>query len=169
MKRLLPFSLILLSSICSAQLYKWTDADGVVHYTDRLPTADVKQEALPTRLKTLGTATKQVEDKAATYNTFSLVKPETGATIHSDNETVPLEIKVEPALADNHYVQIYLDGQEVGSKTKATDLILQKIKPGAHSIYALILDGEENQLLKSATVSFTYRKALDLKKAAPNL
>ena len=171
MKRLIPLPLILLSSICSAQLYKWTDADGVVHYTDRLPSTDVNHEVLPNRLKTLNKGLKQQleEEAVGAYETFTLLKPETGATVHSEDQTVPLEIKIEPALADDHFVQIYLDGQEVGDKTKATSLILQRIRPGAHNIYALILDDEENQLMRSETVSFTFRKALDLKKVAPNL
>ncbi|MET1079578.1 MAG: DUF4124 domain-containing protein [Pseudomonas sp.] len=35
--KLLPLLLVLLSPLCAAELYKWTDAQGRTHYGDRKP------------------------------------------------------------------------------------------------------------------------------------
>jgi hypothetical protein len=48
MKKVVVLAMVLLPALASAELYKWTDAQGRVHFTDKKPEAAVKVEALQT-------------------------------------------------------------------------------------------------------------------------
>ena len=170
MKRIIAFSLLIFSSIGSAELYKWTDADGVVHYTDRLPSADVQQDYLPARLKSLRTGNSQeTSEENSVYSTFSINQPAPEATVRTDNATVDIVVQIEPPLTENHFLQSYLDGLEVGDKTKSTALTLQEMQFGTHRLQARIIDNDNLEIMKTAEVTFSYREPLDLSTVAPNL
>ena len=46
MRIIFPLLLLLLSASVQAQMYKWVDSSGKVHYTDQAPPANVKQKKL---------------------------------------------------------------------------------------------------------------------------
>lgn len=170
MKYTLVLTLVFLPAICSSQMYKWTDADGVVHYTDRQPDESIRQDDLPDRLKSLGTGKKDIQaDMEAEYSIFAVSKPEADATVRNDKGTVDISIQVDPPLTENHFLQVYLDGLEVGEKTKSTALTLHNIKKGIHRLQAQIVDVSGQQIMKTEEVSFQYRESADLSKIAPNL
>ena len=163
-------TLIFLPAICFGQMYKWTDPNGVVHYTDRQPDESIRQDALPDHLKILGNRKKEIEeDTQAAYTAFTFIKPEADATVRNDNGTVNISLQVDPPLTESHFLQIYLDGLEVGEKTKSTALTLQNVKKGIHRLQAQIVDVSGQQVMQTEEVSFQYREAADLSKIAPNL
>jgi Domain of unknown function (DUF4124) len=71
MRRFLPIVLLLIVPLASAQVYKWTDAGGIVHYSDAPPTQGVKFQ----NVHTTGTVDPLVPPAPAT----STAKP-AGAT-----------------------------------------------------------------------------------------
>jgi len=46
MRIIFPLLLLLLSASAQAEMYKWVDSSGKVHYTDQAPPANVKQKKL---------------------------------------------------------------------------------------------------------------------------
>jgi hypothetical protein len=48
MRRFLPIVLLLIAPLASAQVYKWTDAGGIVHYSDAPPNQGVKYQNVHT-------------------------------------------------------------------------------------------------------------------------
>ena len=170
MKQVLPLSLILVTTVCSAELYKWTDEDGVVHYTDRMPTEQVQQQAVPDHLKSLGfSKPPQQTEPESIYSKFLISLPAADAIVRSVDATVNIVVQIDPPLVEDHFLQVYLDGLEVGDKTKSTALTLQKMKKGVHRLQAQVVDKDGQQVLKSEEISFEYREPADLTKIAPNL
>lgn len=170
MKQVLPLSLILVTTLCSAELYKWSDVDGVVHYTDRMPTGQVQQQALPDHLKSLGVSKPpQQTEQESIYSKLVITLPAADDIIRTPDETVNIVVQIDPPMVEDHFLQVYLDGLEVGDKTKSTALTLQKMKKGVHRLQAQIVDSAGQQVLKSEEITFEYRQPADLSKIAPNL
>lgn len=48
MKKIMILAMMLMPTMAMAELYKWTDAEGRVHFTDKKPTSATKVETLNT-------------------------------------------------------------------------------------------------------------------------
>lgn len=171
MKYTIASLILLLSTPTVAELYKWTDTDGIVHYTDRLPAEGIQPEALPGRLKTLKNkkTSKKDDSEDNVYSEFLISKPEADSSVRNEQGTVDILISINPPLIESHFLQIYLDGLQVGDRTKTTALTLQQMQKGIHRLQAQIVDEAGLEIMKTATVSFEYREPADLSKIAPNL
>ena len=152
MKYALVLSLIFLPALGSAQMYKWTDADGVVHYTDRQPDKNIKQDVLPDRLRALGARKAASSESEAAYTVFQASKPAADSTIRNDKGTVDIAFTIEPPMTEFHFLQVYLDGLEVGEKTKSTALTLHNVKKGIHRLQAGIVDADGQQVMKTEEI-----------------
>lgn len=170
MKKILLIASLVISPFTSAQLYKWVDPDGVVHYSDRNPGEQTQQEALPDRLKNLNTRKQPLETETALpYTTFEISSPKAEDTVRNADDKADIVINIQPPLTEPHFLQVYLDGLQVGEKTKSTALTLQQMKKGLHRLQAHIVDEQGLSLMKTEEISFTFRRPADLSKIAPNL
>lgn len=170
MKILIAITSLLVAANVSAELYKWIDQDGVTHYTDKRPDERAQQQELSGYLARISNKKEpEALESEAPYPDFTITSPGQGETVRNAEAQMDIAIQIDPPLTEKHFLQIYLDGLEVGEQTKATELRLQQVRKGTHRLLARIVDENGQTISTTPEVTFQFREPADLKKIAPNL
>jgi hypothetical protein len=132
----------------AAVIYKWTDADGVIHFSDQaVPGAEkiltssgssARSVATPAAA---GTTASTAKPKAAalTFSQFSIVSPANQETI-TGNQPINVNLALEPALKSSQTLSWTLDGAALTNQANATSFTLEDVPRGAHTIVAMVED-----------------------------
>jgi hypothetical protein len=150
------------TTVPAADVWKWRDANGVVHYSDQ-PVAGAE----PVRVQNSSTYTPPVSSTASgaasssssaaipSYTNVEIWKPSAETTIANSGGLVSVGVRVEPGLAQEHRLALYLDGRLVpGFPEKGTEYDLTDVERGAHTLVLAVLDAKGSQLTLSSSVQF---------------
>ena len=150
--------------LASAEIYKSTDADGNVVFSD-IPNPGAKKITLPppttytpAPLPTSGTtASKPV---AAEYTGLRIIKPSAGETIRDNTGAVSIEIEVIPSLnvQAGHKLVVELDGKNLSSNENATQISVSNMERGAHTVKALIMNAAGQVQTSSESTTFYMKR-----------
>ena len=173
------------NSFVSADLYKSVDENGNIVYSDT-PTPGAEQLTPPpistvparkpppkpetTEADKAGD-TEQAEKKPPTrYSKFSIVTPKNDDTIWDNTGSVPVTLKLDPALdiENGHTVWIYVDGFAVVKRSQSLTQPLSGIDRGTHKIRAEIRDTQRKTLKRTKTVTVHLKRASALRPAGGN-
>ncbi|WP_447754289.1 DUF4124 domain-containing protein [Pseudomonas nicosulfuronedens] len=164
--RLILTALLLAAALpASAQIYKYTDADGKTVFTNQPPTnVDAKPVELPPT-NTVGPqapvaapADSGSENQATrAYAILALSNLPDDEALRENNGTFNVNVVVQPALAPEHQLQLVLDGQPYGAPTSSTSIGLQNIDRGDHTLAVQVLQGSR-VIQASAPVGFTLQR-----------
>jgi Domain of unknown function (DUF4124) len=145
-------------------VYRWTDADGVVHFSDqpapgaeKVPIGPVKLYGTPT---TSGPSQAQKKQGSATkpahlgYTSVVVTSPAAEKTFF--DEPVPVVLTVAPGLKDGDIVTWYLNG--AAQDEKSASFTIARLDRGAYSLYATITDASTQELITSDAVTFYVRE-----------
>ena len=154
---------LLASSSALAQAYTWTDADGVVHYSDRpqpgATEVDLGKYSAPQgntlARKPLPQRSSTTDDAAASafrYTNLAVASPAAEQTLWNIEATLSVSLALSPALQRNHRIRVYFDGtlQEVSGLS----FQLQEVYRGAHNLQAEVVDQAGNVLIRSQPSRF---------------
>jgi Domain of unknown function (DUF4124) len=158
---------VLLAASASATTYKWVDKNGVTHYSDTpAPGAEVVdlQSAQTFEATTPATTSSRPAKSPAadqpTYTKLDLWKPENEETFTNTGNVVTARVRIEPDLARNHTIWLYLDGKRVDGLPGAGDsFTLQNVYRGTHTLAAVVTDQSGKQIISSQTVTFYMHQA----------
>jgi hypothetical protein len=142
----------------AAVVYKWTDADGVVHYSDQsVPGAQKIYTATSTTASTPAGATagpaapdSHGTPKAAAalgYTEFSITSPAPDQTFFGD-EVVGVHLTLEPDLKPDQIITWHLNGKQLEQGPTSTQFGLPRLDRGTYILAATITDqgsGESHQ------------------------
>lgn len=160
--------LLLFSSVLSAEVYRWTDANGRTVFGDSPPEQSKAQTVeLPTltvadsynsgqkQRETAESDEEEAPDDSETveYKRFAVTSPETDEAVRANNGNVMVRLTLEPALQEGHGIVIYLDGKQVVSGD-ATTYSLENIDRGRHSLFAVLHNANDDVLKNTEAVSF---------------
>lgn len=150
------------STATAAAIYKWTDKQGHVHYSDQPAPG-----ATPIDTRSLSTYTppplpaatsgpSNVNGKAAAsvYAQFAIVAPSDDATIRDNTGTVAVRLNINPPLRPGDAVALEVDGQRQAQTFAGSSMSLQGVDRGQHTLQALIVDSGGATVATSATVTF---------------
>lgn len=165
--RLWLLPLLLSSAVgAGAQVYKWVDEQGEVHYGD-LPPGGAASE--PVKLPGLSTyssppvpatpAPQPAPPAAfAGYTRVEIVQPEPGSAVRANDQRVVVAVALEPHLQEGHAIEILVDGNAVGEPFSGTTVELTGVYRGQHSLRARVVDETGKRVAESAPISFTLRQ-----------
>ena len=145
-------------------LYRWVDAQGVTHYSDRPSPGAERFEVRTSTGKPALVAATQTAARPATkrpqdlYSRLEITTPVDGQVYFSVGGHLPASAAVEPELTRGHQLWFILDGTrqtDNAGDSLATSLELER---GSHVLTALITDADGKQLMASAPVSFVVRQ-----------
>lgn len=168
--------IVMLLSVCfvatAAEVYRWVDDSGEVHYSDR-PHEDAEKVSLPKaqtfsipaqrrsrRDSETGTDTPQ-EDKseAVTYSSVKIVSPTANEVLWSTGGLVKVSVRVEPKLRRGHTLMIYLNDQMVEGLTgNKRETQLTEVFRGEHTLRAEVRDAGGSVISKGNSVTFTVKQ-----------
>jgi hypothetical protein len=181
MNRLIPILLLLPLSVL-ADVYKWVDEMGTIHYSDeagknpdatRVPSS-VYESPLPSRpspplssLPAMSQTTPLPGDSEmeATSYSVTIVSPTRDATIRDNRGMVPVTVSTTPRPRKGLAYQVYLDGKPWYEPVASDQFTLSNVDRGTHRIKVQLLDSAGNLLDESGGVTFHLHRASVLKRA----
>jgi Domain of unknown function (DUF4124) len=141
-------------------VYRWTDANGVVHFSDQPAPGAEKVAIGPTKLygTPKGSAPAQAPKKSVDalkalhlgYTSIAISSP--AAEKSYFDEPVPVTLTLVPGLRDGDIITWYLNG--VAQDEKSESFTYGHLDRGAYSLYATITDSNTQESTSSAPVSF---------------
>ena len=170
MRKLLIFFLLASTGYATAGVYRWIDKNGQIHFSDK-PQAGAEQIKLrETSVYTPPTekereAGSQAEPKervnvkekssaAAGYEAISIVSPENNQVVRSSEGTVDISVELRPGLQPGHKIRVYLNGTPASQDLETTQITLQDMDRGTHSLEVSVIDEKNRELKRSSAVSF---------------
>jgi hypothetical protein len=163
---LVALSLLALGSgVSAAIMYRWVDAQGVVHYSDT-PHPGAEQIQLSGAQTYHGTpapaggpsaATPPVEPTVAPYQSCAITQPNPDTALYAP-EAVDVSVRVIPSLRAGDQVSVSADGAPL-PPTSPDGFNYQVLQPerGTHNLSAQVRDASGTVVCSSA-VSFSIQR-----------
>lgn len=149
----------------AAVVYKWTDPNGVVHYSDQpVPGA----QRIYTTNSNMGTVAPppsasdnptppSVVPQASTvlgYTEFAIVSPQLNQTFFGD-EVITVSVSLNPMLRQNHMLTWHLNGQELQDQgPNAEHFDLPHLDRNTYVLTATITDPQTGDSRSTDSVTF---------------
>lgn len=151
----------------AAVVYRWTDSDGVIHYSDQpVPGAEkIFTAGSPTGGNNAarsapgapGTAAKKSQQAVAFYQ-IAITSPAPNQTFFGD-EVVSVHLALEPALKPGQTIIWLLNGKQLDDQDPtAIQFTLPHLDRGAYSISATVTDATAGTSQSADSVSFFVRQ-----------
>lgn len=172
MRYLTLFALLLVSSLVWAQVYKWVDADGGVHYSDEphpgaesieLPEISIYRFDVP-EWKTVPKsppAPPAQQDSSSPqrvpYGSFQFAQPPNNYRVEGAEAWLQVELRLDPPLQADDRIQVYLDGHLYMDQLARTQLQVSGFDPGSHILEARVVDTAGTSLIRAKSLLFHYQ------------
>lgn len=163
MKRYTVAVFMLLAMHClQAQIYKWTDSDGIVHFSDiphvgattiKLPEVKKNNSSVNPLLDKEPVASSVTTNSTANYRDIAITAPKNDATIRNNQGYVPVIVSIEPELKPGDLIQILFDGEPLGKPKASMISAINDIKRGTHTIAASVVDKDGGVIKTSEAVT----------------
>jgi hypothetical protein len=150
---------------CSAAIYQWKDANGLMHFSDQ-PTGHAKLITLPVSQSYRANVTSlassdKIKSKGSpvSYSRLEIVSPKENEIFNnSASENIPAKVNLEPSLHLTDALEIFVDGHFF-EKTKGVDSVfLSNLPRGQHTVEMKVVDDKNNLLVSSQRVNFFVQK-----------
>lgn len=161
------------SLVHAAPAWKWVDANGQVHYSDT-PVPGATQVEL-SGAQTFGSSARQqpaAANKPAgqsapqrstggaeRYRSFNIVSPKQQETLWNVGTVVNVQIELDPPLQPAHVLDLFVDGQRRNLNTSSTDLTLEDVYRGTHTIQAVVVDQNGVEVIRSLATTFMVQQS----------
>ena len=133
----------------AAEIWRWTDANGVVHYSDN-PSPGAEKVTIsaappPSGSGPLPNAPARVErpeprPQPFAYTRCGVRSPAADETLHGV-QAVPIVLEVEPALQNGHRIEVSVDGARVTAwPAESLSYTLPEVFRGSHTVQMRIVD-----------------------------
>ncbi len=131
----LAIGLLAACTVQAAVIYKWVDADGVVHYSDqavpgaeKIITAGSPSSGALGRSTTAGPIAQAPQKPAGglNYTEFSITSPAPDQTFFGD-DVIAVHLNLSPSLRPNQEITWHLNGQQLESSPNAVSFALPRL------------------------------------------
>ena len=156
----------------AAVIYKWTDADGVVHYSDQAVPGAEKIVTSSSSSNGIGSGGTHAQAAAAPnrkappphpeYASFAIESPAKDQVFFGD-EIIPVRLRLEPDLRPSQTISWYLNGGPLTDQAPTSrSFTLQSLSRGTYQISATITDTVTGESQTSEGVTFYVRQPSEL-------
>ena len=153
--------LLLLIHPLQADIYKWVDSNGNVHFSDVSQPGAETVTLPPTQTYSPAQTSESLpsvpklkhQQKQMTYTKILIVEPKDQDTIRSNPGDLSVLALVEPALNKGDMVQLLYDGAPVDSPQTGLGFSLKNVYRGAHTLQVQVLSEEGTIIGKSPTIT----------------
>ena len=153
--------IVLVAFPLKANIYKWTDSNGNVNFSDKphpgaeeikIPT--VQTYSVPTIPLPESPAEMVADVRVETNYNISIAQPEDQATIRNPQGSVSIVLDLTPALKQGDKIQLLIDDHPLGAPQASTFFSLEDIKRGSHTLVAQVVDLQDKVIQTSNEVTF---------------
>lgn len=147
-----------------ADIYKWVDSDGNVHFGDtphagaeklKLPDAQSYSSPNVPTSNVPSSANSSSESKVSkhAYRNVLIAQPDNETTIRNNRGAILTSVQLEPALFEGDKIQLIFDGSPLGPPQTNSVFQLNNVFRGSHTIAAQIIDVEGQVLITSDPIT----------------
>jgi hypothetical protein len=171
MRTLILILLVACSVATAAEVYRWVDDDGEVHYSDRphegaemvvLPKAQTFSAPKPRARRRDSDAAKDIpgdRPEAVGYQLVEIVSPTPNEVLWSTGGLVKVSVRVLPELRSGHTLMIYLNDQMVEGLTgNEREMELTEVFRGEHTLRAEVRGAGGGIVANGNSVTFTVQQ-----------
>jgi hypothetical protein len=159
------FILLLIALPATAQIYKYTDAQGNTAYSNQPPDGVTAQpvelpplnRTQPSPTQAPPTPTPEQDQPPVAYKVLELTGLPTSEALRANNGTFTVSVLIEPRLQGPHLLRLLLDGQPYGQPGNVPILQLVNIDRGMHHLAVQVVNGD-TVVQQSPTVTFTLQR-----------
>lgn len=178
MRILLTFFLVLFPLLSQADnIYRWTDENGNVYFSDKphkgaekLPMPKEENKNNPSQDHTpevmnimpqfseepLADQTQARSGVLGEYNLVAIVKPQQNENVHG--ATLDILVDVKPSLFTGDSLELYLDGHKVASSKGSFNFTLHHVDRGTHTLTVKVTNAQGEVVASSeATMVHVHR------------
>jgi hypothetical protein len=155
----------------SAEIYRWVDKDGQLHFSDQKPpnlstveevTISNPNVVSPPGSSASGSVGSKTPNRAATaatapprYKNLVLVSPGNDEAIRANSGQVSVNCSLEPALGTKagHQITVVIDGRRITGLTSC-GTTLRQLDRGTHTIHVEVVDSLGKLLISSPKHTF---------------
>lgn len=182
--RILILLIVLIPSVLvAAEVYRWVDDDGTVHYSDRpqegAETVIIREAqtfstpAAPAARSTSSTTSARSDEAepeaAASYSNFEIVTPRQEEVLWNIGGQLNVSLRARPRIRSGHTIFLYMDGQEVRQLPRGRmQASLADVVRGTHQLHAEVRDRSGSTVARSDTVQFTVQQTSIQNQNNPN-
>jgi hypothetical protein len=158
--------LILLSALSTtaasgAPAWTWTDANGVVHFSDR-PVEGARRVELtgaqgfgsPGVVRAAPRAPAASEQADSPYQVIDIVSPAEQETLWNIGGVLNVQVRFQPGLQPGHRYDLAMDGQRRNVNTTGARVALSDVVRGSHTLQIVVIDAAGAELTRSAPRTF---------------
>jgi hypothetical protein len=151
-------------AVQAAVVYKWVDADGVIHYSDQATPGAEKIFTSAPNSASAGSArspagSPQAPKDPATggldYTEFSITSPVNDQTFFGD-DVVAVHLSLAPSLKPDQAITWHLNGAQL--ETDGVTFTMPHLDRGAYTLAATITDQRSGESQSSNSVTFFVRQ-----------
>jgi hypothetical protein len=172
----LAIGLLAACTVQAAVIYKWVDADGVVHYSDQ---ASPGAEKIVTSVSStpagsgarnatgpIAQAPQRPAQGGLNYSEFSITSPAPDQTFFGD-DVVAVHLNLNPSLRPNQSITWHLNGKQLDFPPNAVSFALPRLDRGTYALAATITDQQTSESQTSDSITFFVRQPSALSPQSP--
>ena len=169
---------LLAASLALAEgAYRWTDEDGVVHYSD-VPREGAEYVDLAGYSQSTGVRIAPTPDSAAaeeqqpepeapfSYERLDVASPAAEETLWNIGGVLNVSLALAPALQPGHQVRVYFDGAP--RIVSGTSFQIGEVWRGAHNIQAEVIDATGRLMIRSQPSRFYVQQTSVIRRPTGN-
>lgn len=159
--------------LAHGDIYRWQEANGTVNFSDKSHQDAEKVKVDETQTYTVPKVINQPREKATEsitkrsskqrlqkhYQLLTIISPKRRETIWNNQGKLEVVVLVEPRLQPDDKFQLYLDGRLVNKGQEANFFELNNVYRGTHKVYAVVVNGQNKEIVRSASVTFYVHQA----------
>jgi Domain of unknown function (DUF4124) len=164
-------------TVQAAVIYKWVDADGVVHYSDqaspgaeKIVTAGSSSSPSAAGARNapgpIAQSPQRPQGGGLNYSEFSITSPAPEQTFFGD-DVVPAHLNLTPTLRPNQAITWHLNGKQLDAPPSAVSFVLPRLDRGTYVLAATITDEQTSESQTSNSVTFFVRQPSALSPQSP--
>ncbi|MFT7052957.1 MAG: hypothetical protein ACJAU1_000508 [Psychromonas sp.] len=145
----------------TTKIYHWVDDNGKSHYSD---TAAIGTEEIQVVNKNIVKSdnvqtaptlknTAAVKAEPAIIYQAEIISPEDGRPLRSNDGSIEIQVKTTPEKSPTQKVQLFLDGNALGSPQIASTIRAENIDRGTHQVQVQLLDESGKVLARTQVVT----------------
>jgi len=146
------------TAAASAEVWRWVDDDGVVHFSDT-PRAGAERIDISESRQSTGARIYRdtappgadgeapAEEQAFKYDSLTISSPGAEETLWNIEGTVTVSLSLSPGLQTGHRVRVYHNGES--QMVNSTSFTLDEVWRGTHNIQAEVLDETGRLMIRS--------------------
>jgi len=154
---------LLAAAAASAEVWRWVDESGVVHFSDT-PRAGAERVDVSASRQTTGARIyrdtappgenggEPAEERPFRYESLTISSPGAEETLWNIEGLLSVSLSLSPGLQSGHRVRVYHNGTP--QMVSGTSFTIDEVWRGVHNIQAEVLDETGRLMIRSQTNRF---------------